>query len=268
MRSASKVAYERVLETWEVSVAAHVGQEIEFATELFSIADVLSEHTSVARALEDASRSAQDRQTVVAQIFHQAHAAVLEVVKSLVQETWAEKGDLAQSVALLAAQTILLGAQREALLSKTEEELYQLLRLLKEQRDLRLVLGDVQYDVAARQNLAVQLLGAHNIYTQALTARAIAKVPAPSLIAALHSFITLAAARGEHLVAAVTSALPLSEAQAERLTRILSQHYQRQVRLHISVNPEIVGGLRIHIGDEVIDGTLATRLAMVKEEIK
>jgi F-type H+-transporting ATPase subunit delta len=53
----------------------------------------------------------------------------------------------------------------------------------------------------------------------------------------------------------------LTEAQRERLTRILSQGYGKQIRLNVELDPELIGGMTIRIGDDIIDGSLAGKLA-------
>ena len=74
--------------------------------------------------------------------------------------------------------------------------------------------------------------------------------------------------RAKHLVASVASVVPLSHEQEMRLSQILKLHYGTEVQLHTTIEPAIIGGLRIHIQDDVIDGTLSTRLAAVKDLLK
>ena len=55
-------------------------------------------------------------------------------------------------------------------------------------------------------------------------------------------------------------AVPLTEAQRERLASVLARTYGHQVHLNIEVEPDLIGGIRVEIGDEVIDGTVISRL--------
>ncbi|MDY5584636.1 MAG: F0F1 ATP synthase subunit delta [Arcanobacterium sp.] len=268
MRSGSAAALQRVKDTWNSLLQEKQGQELAFAEELFQASDLLLKNTALTRALEDDSRSVVDRQTLSTAIFgNRVSGDIADLLNGLVRESWSEPGDFALAVENLAVETVLAGSQAQGLLSKTEEELYQLMRLLKENRELRLALTNKQYAAITRKELAVKVLPSLNPFTQALLARGLDTIESQTLVAALSSYVNAAAQRGEHLVAAVTSAIPLTDAQQERLTQILAAHYGENIQLHIALNPEIIGGLRIRIGDEVIDGTLATRLAMVKEEI-
>lgn len=58
----------------------------------------------------------------------------------------------------------------------------------------------------------------------------------------------------------VVAATDLNEAQRTRLTAALKKRLQREVRLHVSVDPSLIGGAIVRSGDLVIDGSLKARL--------
>jgi len=62
------------------------------------------------------------------------------------------------------------------------------------------------------------------------------------------------------MVAVVTSAVPLSDQQKQRLGAGLARIYGRQMHLNLDVDPEVLGGIQVRVGDEVINGTIADRL--------
>ncbi|GAB7304948.1 hypothetical protein MAFF212519_28330 [Clavibacter michiganensis] len=61
-------------------------------------------------------------------------------------------------------------------------------------------------------------------------------------------------------IATVSVASPLSPEQSERLAQALSRRYSRRIELNQVVDRDLVGGLRVQIGDDVIDGSVATRI--------
>ena len=61
-------------------------------------------------------------------------------------------------------------------------------------------------------------------------------------------------------VATVTTAQEISPAQLDRLAKSLAGSYGRELRINHVIDPSIVGGIRVQLGDEVIDGTVATRI--------
>jgi F-type H+-transporting ATPase subunit delta len=62
------------------------------------------------------------------------------------------------------------------------------------------------------------------------------------------------------MVAVVVSAVPLSEQQKQRLGAALAKVYGRPVHLNLDVDPAVIGGVTVRVGDEVINGTIADRL--------
>lgn len=81
-----------------------------------------------------------------------------------------------------------------------------------------------------------------------------------SLEAGLESLSKLAAERRDRMVAVVTSAVPLSDPQKQRLGAALAKLYGRQMHLNLDVDPEVLGGIRVLVGDEVINGSIADRI--------
>nr|HQV20259.1 F0F1 ATP synthase subunit delta [Gordonia sp. (in: high G+C Gram-positive bacteria)] len=77
----------------------------------------------------------------------------------------------------------------------------------------------------------------------------------------------LAAARRGESVAHVVSAAPLTDSQIQRLRGVLGNIYGRTISVQTEVNPEILGGLRIAVGDEVIEADIATRLATAAQTL-
>ena len=73
-------------------------------------------------------------------------------------------------------------------------------------------------------------------------------------------FVEIIVKRQNRYIAKVTSAVALSQAQLNRLGHALSRVYNRKLKLDISVDPTVLGGLRVQVGDEVIDGTVIARL--------
>jgi F-type H+-transporting ATPase subunit delta len=77
----------------------------------------------------------------------------------------------------------------------------------------------------------------------------------------------IAADRKEQLIAVVRSAVELSAAQRNRLAAALSESYGHKMHLNIVLDPSVVGGISVQVGDELIDGTAASRLAEVRRKL-
>lgn len=264
MRAASQGALDRARERWEPFVATQPGKEIDLALQMFSIVDVIKVSSALTHALEGGSRDGESRAQLARSVFGgRVSDAVVDLVEGLVREDWSQRDDLQRAIEALGVDTILLGARREGVLSTVEEELYQTMRLYSDNRDLRLAFTTPNLPAEARHRFAEQLF--HNVqpWTVALIRRSIAREH--HTIPGLLRRYTYAAARlAEHMVAAVTSAVPLTREQEDRLARILSAKYATAVKVHVSIDTAVIGGLRIYVGDDVIDGTIASRLESVR----
>lgn len=88
-----------------------------------------------------------------------------------------------------------------------------------------------------------------------------------SLEAGLETLSRLAAERRDRLVAVVTSAVPLTDGQKQRLGAALASLYGHPMHLNLDVDPEVIGGISVRVGDEVIDGTVAERLSEAARQL-
>ncbi len=61
-------------------------------------------------------------------------------------------------------------------------------------------------------------------------------------------------------MAHATVAAPLSAAHHDRLQAALSKLFGRPIQLNVDVDPTIIGGIRVEVGDEVVDGSILGRL--------
>lgn len=68
--------------------------------------------------------------------------------------------------------------------------------------------------------------------------------------------------------AQVASAFPLSETQLAEITETLKAKYGREVKVSVSIDPDLIGGVSIRIGDEVIDTSVRGKLAQLASALK
>lgn len=73
--------------------------------------------------------------------------------------------------------------------------------------------------------------------------------------------------KNNKLLAEVKTVIPLSEDQKQRLIDKLSNKYHKQIILQEIIDKKIIGGVYVHVGNEVIDGTLKTRLDDIRRLI-
>ncbi|MGB9012903.1 MAG: F0F1 ATP synthase subunit delta, partial [Aeromicrobium sp.] len=73
--------------------------------------------------------------------------------------------------------------------------------------------------------------------------------------------------RRNRLLAEVRVAYELADAEKERLAAALTTKYGRDVHLNIVVDTSIVGGISVSVGDEIVDGTMSTRLEAARRQL-
>jgi len=130
------------------------------------------------------------------------------------------------------------------------------------------ILDDPTADPASRSALVDRLLAgkAHPLVTELVDALA-RDTAGRSFTHGIKELIDQAAQRQEKIVAIVKAAVPLTDDQVNRLVGSLSRIYDRDVSVHVEVEPELVGGIRVQVGDEVIDGSVAARLEALKRRM-
>lgn len=214
------------------------------------------------RALTDPAREGKDKAALVKQLFAGADKRTVAILSDLVSQRWSSEEVLADAAELIGVEALLIAAENAEVLPLVADQLFQVDREIHRDRELRNALGD--HDLKAEQRRAiVDALFAERIHPLALqlTQRAVEHPRGRSLTASLVMVGDLAAQRRNRRVAAITSATPLSQAQEERLGELLKQIYGFDMQLNITVEQDVVGGLRVQVGDEVLDATVLTRLS-------
>jgi F-type H+-transporting ATPase subunit delta len=229
---------------------------------LFSVAALLDEQPSLRAALTDPARSGEDKAGLVASLLRGKVAEqVVDLVSGMVRSRWSTPRDLAEGTARLGVEAVLISAQRHDRLDEVQDELFRFARTVASQPELRLALTDRGLPVERKSDLLTELLKEKTtVETARLIVHAVTEPRGHSLESNLEALAEAAAARRQRQVATVTAAVPLTEQQRQRLAATLSAQLGHDVQLNVLIDPEVVGGLRVSLGDEVIDGTLASRL--------
>ncbi len=262
MRASSQAALTAATDRWEVSLRDAGERGREFGTQLFEVADTLASSGSLRRALSDPSRSGDAKARLAVALFDGKVAPeVVDLLAGMVRSRWSADEDLGHAVEELGVTSLLAAAQSRGALLEVEEELFRTERLLASSRELRSVLAARDTDSQRRAALLDSLIAEHAAdETRAIVRRLVTTPRAGSLASALRHVGELAAARRDRLVANVTAASPLTQAQEARLAEILERAYGRAVQVNVGIDPQILGGMRIQVGAEVIDGTMLTRI--------
>jgi F-type H+-transporting ATPase subunit delta len=251
----------------ELTGQAGVDALYEFGDELSGVVGVLLDHRSLRKKLADPAAAESAKDGLVSGVLRgKVGDRTLQVVRSAVTRRWSRPLDLVDSLEELARRAILFAAERTDALDETEDELFRFGRVLAAENRLRDLLGDESAPAGRRVELLHRVLeGKAGRPALALLDQPVRRPRGNSLDVLVEQLAELAAARREHSVAHVTAAAPLSSTQEERLAQVLTRVYGRTMSVQVDVDPDLLGGLVVRVGDEVIDGSVANRLAKASQ---
>jgi F-type H+-transporting ATPase subunit delta len=260
MRGTSRASLQGVADRFEpVLVAAGTGAS-EIGEQMFALVDALEGSGSLRRTLTDPSIEAEAKAGLARRLLGSARPEVADVVADLVSQRWSAEDDLTEALEELGFWAQLAAADAAGQLERVEEELFQLTRALVDQREVRQALSDSTASAQRRSALAEHLVAGKVADGTARIARRAAASPRRRFVETLTHVGDLAAARRRRVIASVTSRTELTAAQRERLAAILAQSYGSDIQVNVSVDPGVIGGLRVQVGPDVVDSTVLSRL--------
>ncbi len=241
------------------------GVDLDVAGELFAAARAVGDSSQLGGALADSSAPIGARRQVVAAVFGKAvKPATASLLTTVVEQRWSSASDLVDAIEELAVRAAAVAEPT----ADVEEELFRFSRTVAENPELELALGSRLGDAAAKGALVDTLIAGRVSRAAALIASSLVQQPRERRVRRLLSrAIRLVADQRGRKVATVFAASPLSDAQTERLASALSQRYGTNVSLNTVVDPTVVGGLRVQIADDVIDASVSSRLADLRQRL-
>ena len=239
-------------------------------SELFAVVETLDGQRTLRTALADASVSGERRSELAGNLFDgKVSEITAKIVKSAVSDSWSKPSDLLNSLVELGREALLRAAADQDQLDTVEDELFRLGRIVAANPQLEQAMSDLGKPVQAKRELLGRLLyGKVTAVTEALAIQTVSRLRRSAPADALDELAGLAASVRDRAVAHVRSAAPLSDRQLEKLTATFTRTYGKPVTVHIEVDTELLSGLVVRVGDEVIDGSGAGRLAALRKTLK
>lgn len=166
------------------------------------------------------------------------------------------------------ARALLAVARAEGVAERVEDELYRISRAFEANPELAQRLTDPALETGAKLSVVEGLLSGR-AHTQSVSAVmfVVESGRARQLPDILDTFVRLSAESRREAVAEVRTAVALDTQQEQRLTAAVEQATGRKVTLKTSVDPDVVGGVVVRVGDTVIDGSIARRLAELRSRM-
>ena len=239
--------------------------------ELFTITKVLDDSIQLERALTDPSRPVADKVAVLTELLgDNVHPMTMEIMTDLVSRHWSRARDIANAAEDFGVDAMMYYADATGATLQVSVELSELHSALLNLPVVRAKLYDYQATSEARVKLFREVFSGKtlNKVTMRLAEHATCNLRRRRYLETIQWMINkLSRHMGESMVT-VTTATPLKKEQIERLVEVYSAKVGRQVHINSVVDPTVLGGMRIQVGDEVTDNTVVAQLQNLHRKVQ
>jgi len=265
---ASTSSTQAVLETTRAALSDGA-DGVRLGGELFSVATVLDAQHSLRRALTEPAAPKEAKAALVRSLLgSQVAEPTLAVVEDAVGRRWTASRDLADALEQASVTAHVAAADVRGELDSVEDNLFRFGRIAEGDPGLREVLTDASAPVEGKRQLVGDLVGDKVDATTRMLLEQAVSGRHRSLVSTLSLYQKVAAARRDSMVATVWVAAPLSDEHKERLASALAEQHDRPIHLNVVVDPTLLGGVRVAVGDEVLDSTVEARLKQAQRRLE
>jgi F-type H+-transporting ATPase subunit delta len=269
MQGASRESLARARERLDVMLDSGDADALAVAEELFSVSRLLDREIRLRRVLSDPAASGDRKAQLATNLLRgQVAPATLDLVSDVVRLRWSRPRDVADALELLAVTAMVAAAERDGTLDDVEDQVFRFGRIVAGDPQLRGVLVDRSVPAERKADLVRALLeGKVRPVALRLITQVVTQPRGRSLETGLEEYAAVAADRRRRILATVHAPVTLTDEQRSRLRAALRRIYGREVQLNVVVDPDVVGGMSVQIGDEVIDGTVVSKLAEARRRL-
>lgn len=248
MGSASRKALKSVQTLLQAPLAASV------ATELLCVAGQLRQSSQLVSALTEPSPAAP-KTILIDSVYKQLSAATRNIIAAAANEKFSNTQEFIDGLQILGIRAAAITHPG------IDEELVQVANAIDASADLELHLGSKLAESAKKIAAVQQLFGTKvSPVVLEIVKHLVANPGQRRLSPALREAANIAADQSGYILAQVTAVSPLDAQRSQRLRDALSRVAGRPVKLNTVIDPTLVGGLRVQIADEIIDGSVSARL--------
>ena len=238
-------------------------------SQLLSAASLLSSDKALRVAMSDSGQPVESRVALVRELFGtRLSSTAVEILAQAASLRWSSSDDIVDAIEDMAAQIIFSLAQQVGELDRIENEIFTFSRALETNPDLQMALTNPALPGSAKSAVVRDVLASRAAKgTVTLLEHAAAHLRGRRADVALRTLSNAAAARRNRVVADVRAAIALTPDQSQRLAAALGRLSGREVSLNIVVDPNLIGGVSVRLNDEVIDGSIRTRLEQARRAL-
>ena len=232
------------------------------SAELFTVLFALNSAVGLRRACTDPSRNSESKAVLISDLFGKSVSKkVLDLLIVAVALRWSSSVDFASAFEQLAIEAEATAANSDGSIDRVQEELFAFESILSDNQDLRRLLGSLGGSPAGKVEIIHSLVeGKVAPSTLRLLSYLVNDLAGRVIDHVLEVYVQAVAARRDRLIVLVRSRSALSSAQVEKLSGLMIEQVGQPVHLNFEVDPSVIGGVSVRFADELLDGTISTRL--------
>ena len=249
---------------------------LQLAKELFGILGMVDSSAGLRRALTDPSRNGDEKSALVRQLVGgKVSADAADIAAGLASSRWASARDIGDALETLAATVVISVAENKSAVSASgisgleelENDLFSFNQAVASNHEVQRALSEPQASASAKTTLAEKLVPGISEEAKVLVSQAVTQPRGIKATRLVERFAELAAKRQQRWIATVSVTRPLTQTQLERLQAGLNAMYGRELKVNVNVDPALIGGIRVQVGDEVLDASVLTRLGELQRQL-
>ena len=249
---------------------------LQLAKELFGILGTVDSSAGLRRALTDPSRNGDEKSALVRQLVGgKVSADAADIAAGLASSRWASARDIGDALETLAATVVISVAENKSAVSASgisgleelENDLFSFNQAVASNHEVQRALSEPQASASAKTTLAEKLVPGISEEAKVLVSQAVTQPRGIKATRLVERFAELAAKRQQRWIATVSVTRPLTQTQLERLQAGLNAMYGRELKVNVNVDPALIGGIRVQVGDEVLDASVLTRLGELQRQL-
>jgi len=260
-------ATREALATSRAALAVRGGaMDLETGESLFSAGRVIGKSSQLLAALGDPAADPTAKTTLVRAVFgSNVTERALALLAAVASQRWSSHDDLLAGIEDLGLRATAASAPTGTAI---EAELFGFGATVSSDAELELALVSKLGKADAKAGLVEALLaGKVSGQTLAIVRHLVQQPRGRRIGELLRHAASVVADQSGTTIATITSATALSAAQVNRLTTSLGERYGRELTVHLVIDESLVGGVRVQIGQDIIDGSIATRLADLRLQL-
>lgn len=253
------------LESARTALSAAKGIDLAAGEQLLAAARTIGSSPQLLNALSNPSANSDGTTALVDTVFSELGAPARGLLQSMVASRWSSGDDLLAGIEEIGIRAIAANAPSDGAI---EAELFEFGRAVTSHPELELAISSKRGTAASKLALVTDLLGSRaSAHSRAIAGHLVQQPRGRRIGELVRSAATTAADTAGKGIATVTVAAPLTAAQRQSVAESIATRYGREHVINQIVDPSLIGGVRVQVGDEVTDGSIAARLNDVKLQL-